>query len=73
MEVEKLKKLLLPGQQGRRKAEKENPKAEEEKQKAEEEKQKVEEEKQKVEEIRETSLTEFLSLYHEHLSKSISV
>lgn len=34
----------------------------------------MEEEKQKVdEEIRETTLTETLSLYHEHLSKSISV
>ena len=88
MEVEELKKLLLAEQQGRRKAEEEKQKAEEEKQKMEEEKQKAEEEKQKMEEekqkmeeekqkmeeeIRETTLTEFLSLCHEHLSKSISV
>ena len=61
MEVEELKKFLLAEQQGRRK----------EKQKMEE---KMEEEKQKMEEgIWKTTLTEFLSLCHEHLSKSISV
>lgn len=74
MEVEELKELLLAEQQGRRKAEEEKQKAQEEKWKAEEEKQKLEEEKQKVdEEIQESTLTEYLSLCHEHLSESISV
>ena len=48
--------------------------AEERAQKLEEEKQKVEEELQKEkEETRGTTLTEYLSLCHEHLSKSMSV
>ena len=55
-------------------AEERAQKVEEELQKLEEKKQKVEEELQKEkEETRGTTLTEYLSLCHEHLSKSISV
>ena len=81
MEVEELKKRLEEAEQREQKEKEERQKAEQrvqkekkEKQKAEEERQKAEEELQKEKkETRKTTLTEYLSLYHECLSKSISV
>lgn len=67
MEVEELKKLLLVEQ-------KSQIEAEEEKKKLEEKMKKLKEETKKLkEEVQDSTLTEYLSLCHEHLSDPISV
>ncbi len=73
-EFEKLKKRVLAAEKGREEAEQREQKAEQQAQKAEQQAQKEKEARQKAEEeLRKTTLPEYLSLCHEHLSESMSV
>ena len=72
-EVEKLRKLLKEATQARDEEKEKRQKAEDERQQALEQRQNVEELQKEREETRQTTLPEYLSLCHEHLSESITV